>query len=40
MEKMIITGGWGQDNDTVITPADGISIISTQLLLWILLNVA
>ena len=40
MEKFIMTGGWGQDNDTVITHADGISIISTQLLLWILLNVA
>ena len=40
MEKFIITNGWGQDNDTVITHADGIFIISTQLLLWILLNVA
>ena len=42
MEKVIMTGGCGQDNDTVITHADGISLSNCgpQLLLWILLNVA
>ena len=39
MEKVIMTGGWGQDNDTVITHADGI-YTATQLLFSILLNVA